>query len=72
MNVHEIDQIKNYLATNFIKCTKYNSNMDASASRYQTQPALIELSPDHKRLKITNRILVTTTQYTNECDTQIL
>ena len=61
-----------HLANNFIKCVKYNSNLDSVSQTHKTFEAIIELSKDFKRLIITNRVPNYPTKYTNEHDPQKL
>lgn len=56
------------MSTSFIKCIKYNSNLDGASQTFQTCEAIIELSKDYKRLIITNRLPKRGTDYTNEHD----
>ena len=45
-NISEIDQIKKYLANNFISCVKYNNQLDTNEHTNKFYEAIIELSKD--------------------------
>lgn len=67
-NVNEINQIRQYVSTNFIKCVKYNNQIDPGAIINKHYEALIEISADFQELIITNRLSVEKIRYTNEND----